>query len=156
MIRFRQLVLRSVAFAVVLVAANHAEAHDLRLKVDTQREPIAVTAWFGDDDPADHAKVTITDEAGEVIASGTTDDKGVWTFPRPNKGGMYKAVVESIGHREEVPFPISETGVLGGEYTGWRLNKWLGIAIGLTLLLGGSALFWYVRRSRVLSARATR
>jgi len=109
-----------------------------------------VTAYFSDDDPADKAKITITDESGEVIASGTTDETGVWTFPRPSKGGMYTATVESIGHREVVRFPIAEPGLLdvGGEYTGWRMNKWLGIAIGLTLMLGGSALFWYVRRKK--------
>ncbi len=153
--RFRSLVLATVPLAGVLLFAHPASAHDLRLKVDTQREPIVVFAWFeGDDTPADGASVTITSQSGEVIASGTTDERGMWSFARPGTGGSFTATVESIGHRDVVLFPLEPSGS-GGEYSGWRLHKWLGAAIGLMLLLGGSAAYWCFRRKRTSKSLKT-
>ncbi|HJZ56472.1 MAG TPA: carboxypeptidase-like regulatory domain-containing protein [Gemmataceae bacterium] len=145
MFRSRSLVLGTAALAVVLFVPRPVLAHDLRVKVDTRQDPVRVEAWyesgFGDSDPAEAAKATVTDADGNEVASGVLDAKGVWTFPRPGPG-QYTVVVEAAGHRDSVSFEQA------GEYAGWRLDKRLGLALGLVVLLGGSVLFWYARRHR--------
>ena len=152
MTRSRFLVLATAAVAGLVFASSPALAHDLNAKVDTRTDPVRVDAWFDDDTPAEQAKVVVTDESGAEVASGTLNDKGVWTFPRPTRAGTYTVAVELAGHRTTVQFPIEESkpGLIptGDEYTGWRLDKRLGLGAGLAVLLGGSLLFWYARRSR--------
>ena len=149
MFRSRPLVVATAAIAVVLLIPRPALAHDLRVKVDTRQDPVRVEAWyetgFGDQDPAEAAKATVTDADGNEVASGVLDAKGVWTFPRPGPG-QYTVVVEAAGHRDSVRFEQS------GEYAGWRLDKRLGLALGLAVLLGGSLAFWYARRHRISSS----
>jgi hypothetical protein len=152
--RVRPLVLLTAALAGLLVPAGAAPAHDLNARVTVGPYPernvpageVRVEAWYGktpaDADPADAARVTVTDAARNVVATGTLDDRGVWTFPRPGPG-RYTVAVESVGHRAEVEFDAP------GEHTGWRLDRRLGLAIGLGVLLGGTLLYWLVRRSRV-------
>lgn len=143
---------RTVVVLVALaLAAGPAAAHDLNARVTVGPYPernvpageVRVEAWYGDSpddaDPADAARVTVTDAAGNPVATGTLDDRGVWAFPRPGPG-RYVVVVESAGHRAEVAFEAA------GEHTGWRPDRRLGLAVGLGLVLGVSVLAWLRRR----------
>ena len=132
------------AVAVALTAPTPAAAHDLRAVVMIDATTVRVEAGFDDDTPAGNARVTVTDTAGAEIAAGTLDERGTWSFPTPGPGD-YRVVVESIGHRDEVPVPI-RAGPTAATYAGWRLDRSLGLAIGLGLLLGGTLVFVYFRR----------
>ncbi|MBX9628753.1 MAG: carboxypeptidase-like regulatory domain-containing protein [Gemmataceae bacterium] len=123
-----------------------AAAHDLKADIpQPDADPVRVVASFDDDTPADGARVTVTDAAGQVVASGTTDDRGVWSFPRPGPG-EYTIVVEGAGHRDAIRLKIGEPGVLAEVTSRLRLDRWLGLAIGLAGLLGLTALYVLLRR----------
>jgi hypothetical protein len=133
-----------VAAAVVVAAApGRASAHDLIAVVKILPGAVVVEAGFDDDTPAEGARVVVTDAAGAEVASGKTDEKGVCRFPR-FAPGKYKAVAESAGHRDAVEFEVAEAA---GEFafSNWRLDKRLGLAIGLGGLLLLSAAFWRFR-----------
>ena len=132
--------------AVVLLGSERAFAHDLRAKVNALVDPIRVEAWFDDDEPAAEARVVVTDAEGRTIASGVLDEKGVWSFPKPSPGS-YSIVVELTGHRDRIRLEIPEAAPPVVD-SSWRLDKNLGLVIGLGLLLGGSLSFAWLRRSR--------
>ncbi len=141
---------RSLHVLVVAVAAllapRAAEAHDLKASVNALVDPIRVEAWFDDDEPAAEARVVVTDAEGRTIASGVLDEKGAWYFPKPGPGS-YLIVVELTGHRDRKRLEIPEAAPPEVAET-WRLDKNLGLVIGLGLLLGGSLAFAWLRRSR--------
>jgi hypothetical protein len=139
-------VLVTLALVVALLLPGRGEAHDLQGRVTLLPETVVVEAWFNDDTPAEGASVSVTTADGHVVWSGRTDEKGVCRLGKLTPG-RYRAVIESVGHREEIEFPIeSEGGLL--EYHNWRMNKWLGVAIGVGGLLLLSSIFLLRRRGR--------
>src|SRR5262245_65730861 len=94
-----------LAAALLVCLPERAFAHDLLATVKVLPDAVVVEAGFDDDTPAEGAKVVVTDASGKEIASGKTDEKGVFKLSRPGPG-KYKAVVESAGHRDEAEFPI--------------------------------------------------
>lgn len=144
---FRFLVLATLSTVGVLFTAASASAHDLRAKV-TVADAVKVEAYFDDLIPAQSAEVTVVDAEGAAVLTGKTDDRGVWTFPLP-KPGTYSLAVESAGHIAKVKFNVDgEPDAPAVVYTGWRLNKAVGLTIGLVLLLGISAVSWFIRHRR--------
>jgi|GEM_PF-1998196 len=144
---FRFLVLVIATGSGVLLAPAAASAHDLRAIV-TVADEVKVLAHFDDEVPAEFAAVTVLDATGNEVTAGKTDERGTWTFARPAPG-EYVLTVESSGHVARVSFRVdAEPGTVPIEFTGWRLNRLIGITIGLVLLLGFSAISWLIRRQR--------
>jgi hypothetical protein len=132
---------------VVLAAAaapQSAAAHDLKADVNPAVEPIRVEAGYDDGMPADGARVTVLDAHGSTIAAGSCDARGIWQFGKPGPG-RYRIVVEQAGHRDEVILDVPEAAVPLA-MSRWRLDKNLGLAIGLAILLGGTGTFVIFRR----------
>jgi len=149
--RFFMLAIATVS--VVAVFGNQAAAHDLQGRVTLLPDSIKVEAWFNDDTPAQEARVAIIFANGIEVTSGKTDDKGVCLLNKINPG-RYKAIIELIGHRETIPFEVAETtGVL--EISSSRMNKTLGLFIGISGLLGVSCLFWLTRQRKRSQVAAT-
>jgi hypothetical protein len=139
-------VLAIVAVCVAGFAATPADGHDLRARVTLQPDSTVVQAWFSDDSPAQEAKVNILEAGGNEILSGKTDDKGVCTL-RKLGAGKYTAVIESIGHRDAIEFEVSDSASTL-EFYNWRMNRSLGLGIGIAVLIGGTCIFWLMRRRR--------
>lgn len=143
--------MRNRLFVLVLAAVGvggwpgSASAHDLRATVKRLPDAVVVEAGF-DGIPAQDAAVLIVDAAGHEVARGKTDDQGVCRLPLLGPG-KYKATVESIGHRDEVEFEVTDT-TRGFEFSNWRLDKRLGVAIGLGGLLVLTTAFWWFRLRR--------
>ena len=144
---FRFLVLVTLATAGVPLIPTAARAHDLRAVV-TVAEAVRVEAFFDDETPAESAEVQVTDAAGAVVATGKTDERGVWTFPCPVPG-QYTLAVKSIGHGTTVAFTVAGTQEAPVAFTGQRLNKTVALTLGVGLLLGISAVSWLRLRRRV-------
>jgi prepilin-type N-terminal cleavage/methylation domain-containing protein len=140
----RHLVLAAVAAGVALLTPAGAAAHALKASVDPTADPIRVEAGYDDDTPAEAARVTVTAADGTVVASGTLDERGTWAFPKPGPG-VYSIVIEVTGHRDAVRLEVPE-GSNPLVYARQHLDRWLGVAIGLALLLGGTLAFVYLRR----------
>ena len=142
----RLLVLAVASLGGVSLAPAPASAHDLRADV-TVADDVKVLAYYQDDTPAQFADATVTDAAGAEVAAGKTDERGAWAFPRP-KPGDYVLTVKSTGHVAKVKFAVSGEMEAPATYTAPRLNRWLGLAVGVFGLLGVSAVFWLLRRRR--------
>jgi hypothetical protein len=143
------------ALVAVVAFAGRAAAHDLKAVVTVTAAEVKVVAGYDDDTPADGGKVSLTAADGKEIVSGKLDERGMWATRVPPPGS-YVVVVTDIGHRDRVSFAIPEPATapvadaLPAETThsSWRLDKTLGVAIGLGVLLGGSFLYALVRRKR--------
>src|SRR5947208_1959271 len=145
--RTRSLVLLAAA-AVALLSPARAGAHDLQLVVMLPPEApteLVVEAGYDDGTPAQGAKVVVTAADGTVAAEGKTDEKGVCKLVRPGPG-KYTATVESIGHRDRIEFEVGR----GDYFSGWRLDKTLGLTLGVGGLLGASVGFWWLRRRKTV------
>jgi len=103
-----------------------------------------VIAGFDDGTPASGARIEVTDAAGATIASGVLDDRGIWTFAKPAPGN-YRITVEQAGHRDVVKLFIPEAAPAIAA-SRWRLDKELGLALGVLLLLGSAGLYKHYRR----------
>ncbi len=158
---FRFLVLATAAVGGVLLAPTRARAHAMHADVTVGKD-VKLLAYFDEDVPAEFADVTVTDADGKVVAKGKTDERGLWTFPKP-KPGTYTLLAKSVGHTAKVKFEVAGVGAaeaLGGRgahdtpepesvtYTEWRPSKAQGLAIGAGGLVGFSALYWLTRRKR--------
>lgn len=135
--------LRLVVLAVAAVPQS-AWAHNLIADVNPSVEPIRVLAYYDDDTPAEGARVSVLDANEATVAAGVCDEKGVWRFPRPGPG-KYRIIAEQAGHRSDpvvldVPEAAPPLAI-----SRWRLDKHLGLAIGLGIILGGTGLYMLVR-----------
>jgi nickel transport protein len=137
----------------LLVGASPIYAHRLHVDPDIEGNQLRVEVYYDDDTPAQDAKVTV--RAGdEVVAEGRTDEKGVWTCPKPGPG-TYEVRAESVGHVAKetlvIPDPATDQGPSptptapdetreAATRTPWRR---LGLGIGL---IAGVALMTLVLR----------
>jgi hypothetical protein len=144
--RLRLFVLAATAGTVALLAPIPAQAHDLKAEVNPGVDPIHVEAGFDDGTPAGGARVQVWNASEELVAAGTLDERGVWSFDRPGPGS-YRIVVELAGHRDVVQLDVPEAATPVAT-SRWRLDKGLGLAIGLVLLLGGTVGYVLLRRTR--------
>ena len=145
--RFRLLVLATVAAVGGLPAS--AAAHGMFADV-TVADAVTLVAYFDGDEPAEFAEVQVTDADGTVVASGKTDERGLWTFPKP-RPGAYTLTVRSIGHVAKRAFRVGgEPDAPPAVYTGWRPNTAVALIVGVGGLLGISAVSWFLRRRRRL------
>ena len=148
----RWFVLAALAYAVALLATQPVNAHDLKAEVKPVGDSIRVEAGFDDGMPAEGARGELVDSDGKTIVAGVLDEKGVWSFPKPGPG-TYRIVVEQTGHRDTVQLIIPE-GTPPMAIARWRLDKDLGLVIGLALLLGGTVGYMLLRQRRRDSASA--
>jgi nickel transport protein len=144
----RFLVLAIAAAAGALVTPGRACAHAMHADVDVTNDPAKLLAYFDEDLPAEFADVTVTDADGNVVLTGKTDERGVWTFPRPKPGTYVLGVKSADGHGTKREFTVAGAADAAEEtvFTGRRLNKWVGLTIGVVVLLGASGISWLRRR----------
>ncbi|MFO0849726.1 MAG: hypothetical protein U0871_14415 [Gemmataceae bacterium] len=142
---------RSVLAAVVTagVVGFPATAPAHKLEVVAKLPPDApavlrVEVGYDDDTPAEGAKVTLTDRAGAVVATGTTDERGVCTLVRPAAGGYTLTADDGAGHRATLPLEV------GGPDGGPTRNKPQVpfTLVGLAVIVGGTLFLWWLARSR--------
>ena len=143
---FRFLVLVTAAAAGALVTPARAEAHGMHADVDVTNDPSKLLAYFDENLPAEFADVTVTDADGTVVLTDKTDEHGVWTFPRPKPGTYVLTVRAGRGHVAKREFTVGAGEPEQTVFTGRRLNKWVGLTIGVGVLLGASGVSWLLRR----------
>jgi nickel transport protein len=113
----------AAAVFLVLVAVRPASAHALGAECRLRGDRVEVEAYYDDDTPARDARVTVQDATKKNVAEGRTDDKGFWSFPRPEPGRYRVTVDAGAGHRTTVtitvpsaqPDDTAAAGALTGE-----------------------------------------
>jgi hypothetical protein len=86
------------------------KVHALFAQCKVQGEHLIVEAYYDDDMPAQEAKIEVVDASNNVIASGKTDDKGVFRTKRPPAGKYTVRVDAGAGHQCKVEANIPATG----------------------------------------------
>jgi hypothetical protein len=153
----------SSAVALLLAVAPAAWAHALHAEAKLKGDTVTVEAFFDDDTPARGAKVAVRDERGREVAAGRTDERGVWSFPRP-AAGKYEVVVDAgAGHRSRpAPLTIPTETALGAHRpppeevrvtpgpTRGELTRfpWLRLVLGVLAVGGLAALLWLATRGK--------
>ncbi len=136
-----------LAVAALLLAPAAASAHNLKVSATIGADRVRVEAGYDDETPAQGAKVVVRD-AGGVVASGTTDDRGTWAFPAPGPG-TFTVRVEQAGHANEVTFDVAAAPAPDAPprtVSSWRPDPAVGAAVGLAGLLGVALAFRLRRR----------
>ena len=142
-----------LSISVLLLAASPALAHRLHVDAKVAGDLIRVEAFYDDDTPAQEAKITLT--LGDQLAvEGRTDDKGVWTCPRPAPG-TYTVRAVSVGHAAKdshlVPEPeptqatIEQEPPASPERVKQTRTPWARLAAGLAII-GGLWVAWTIAR----------
>jgi nickel transport protein len=94
------------AIFLLLVAVRPASAHALGAECRLRGDRVEVEAYYDDDTPARDARVTVQDAAKKSLAEGRTNDKGFWSFPRPQPGRYRVTVDAGAGHRATVTITV--------------------------------------------------
>lgn len=84
----------------------HAFAHKLIVDPRIKGERLHVEAFYEDETPAQQAKIIVLN-GDTVVAEGRTDEKGVWSCPKPF-AGTYLVKAESLGHAAKETLVIAE------------------------------------------------
>jgi hypothetical protein len=128
--------LRPALFAAVIVglAPAAALAHRMEAVATADAAVLRVEVGYDDFTPSEGAEVTVTDAAGVVVASGTTDENGVCMFPRPPAGTYRVTVNDHAGHKTTLmlTLPESEAELISASTE--KRNRWLMTAAGLGLI----------------------
>ncbi|HKB03681.1 MAG TPA: hypothetical protein VKD90_15765 [Gemmataceae bacterium] len=133
---------------VLLIGAAPAFAHKLNVEPKVDGDRLRVEVYYDDETPAQDAKITVL-FGDEELATGKTDEKGVWTCPAPGPG-TYLVRAESLGHaaKETVVIrdPAADSASPAPESRANRTRTpWRNIALGLGLI-GGAVLLGRVLR----------
>lgn len=145
----------SFAWLLLLLTPSIVQAHALNAECWVKGDQVEVKATFDDGTHPNNAKVQVLDTEGKEIASGLTDARGLWSFPKPTDG-PYRVIVDAgAGHRTETRMTIGgdasmlpslvSTGSTEEEFTRF---KWLQVLLGLFAIAGFCAVLWLIQRSR--------
>jgi len=149
-------------FVVILLwaAASPAFAHRLHVDPKIVGDQLRVEAYYDDDTPAQEAKITV--RAGDTtVAEGRTDDRGVWSCPKP-AAGKYTVRAESVGHAASETLDINEVAAAeppaaDESKSAQRLantrTPWRNLALGLGLL-GTVCVAWLFTRKAAIRPRS--
>ncbi len=132
-----------------------AHAHAVGVTAKLVGASVRIEAFFDDDEPAADAKVTVRDAAGSLVAEGTTDAAGVWSFAAPPAGRYTVRLDAGDGHATTtvitVPQGVAEAGAISEgpsreARTGW--HRGAAVAVGLLAIAAGTWAFTRLQRKR--------
>jgi len=158
----RHLFILFVLASVTTPAFAHKLIVDPRIKGDR----LQVEAFYEDDTPAQQAKITVLN-GDTVVAEGRTDEKGVWSCPKPI-AGSYLVKAESLGHaaketlviadpKPKVGTPIVVVHDSDSQADEDRAAKirtpWNRIGLGLGVIIGVTLISLLFRRTRSMNSQ---
>ncbi len=178
--------IRGATLALILLSTlaflpDRLQAHVIFAEARLDNGQIRVEVYFDDDTPAQKAKVKILDQDRQVVAEGTTDERGLCFFPR-FAGGEYLVLAKSAGHSAREGFHLPEhpmaspspfPGIAPAETSGdpgcvvigespspsslrqeRTRTPWLQVGLGLFLIAALSGSVWYLGRRPSQSTRS--
>jgi hypothetical protein len=138
--------------------------HALHAEAKIRGPRVVIEAYYDDDTPAANAQVTITDKSGCEIASGRTDERGVWSFPRPKPEKYQLSVDDGMGHKTRVPVTIPADSAFGNRPAGAAEDEivitsgptrtevtrypWLRLGLGIAAISGLAVVLFVAMRKR--------
>lgn len=151
-----------VVLNLVLGLPGWVEAHGISGQCHVRGGKVIVEAYFETEEPAADAKVAVMAKDGREIATGRTDEAGVWTFAHPGPGEFDVQLDAGAGHQHVMHLTLHEpsadeeqrvsSGPPRSAFTGFRFGK---IAAGLTVIVVAALLLrWLLRRGRTATTPA--
>lgn len=137
----------------VLLVASAAFAHDLGVEVRIVGDLVKVEVFFDDGNPGVNARLRVTDATGRVIAEGQADAAGAWSFSKPSPGRFLITADTGDGHRQTIELAVpSDQAVADGAVQGdhrdtFTRTRWLGLTVGVLLILAIPLVARVVRRA---------
>lgn len=121
----------------VMVTPLMALAHAVIVQVKIEADRVTVEASYDDETPAEEATITVKDTAGQVVATGQTDDRGLWRFPRPKPGEYVVMADAGAGHVKQVTvtIPVDDTP-LSPTPPARQWSRWLVSLAGVVIIIG--------------------
>ena len=118
------------------------------------RVEIRVEVYFDDDTPAQEARVVLL-EGDRIVASGKTDERGVWNCPKPAPG-LYSIKVESTGHAATESISIEPSAIdsrqsnedSAQDREAKTRTPWIRLVLGWGVI-GGLAIAWWGGRKLI-------
>ena len=82
----------------VLIFSSQVFAHKLNVFAFVEGNKINVEGYFSDGILAKHAKVSVTDQTGNLLQLGQADAKGLYQFEASNPADMLIKIDAGLGH----------------------------------------------------------
>jgi len=92
---------------LLLILLLPTARHGLYVKATWQAGELKVEAFYDDDTPAIRAKVVVLDEQGQTLASGVTNEQGVWKQAWRQAGKLTLRCDAGDGHRAVTTLEVS-------------------------------------------------
>ena len=124
-------------------------AHGMRMTQQVHGGQLEVTILFDPDVPAGQAKVRLSDEKKQVIASGQTDSNGCWSCPAPPAGTYKLEVNAGAGHRKRFDITITDQDdLMPPTDEHGPLSMIFRVTLGLGIIVTGSFVVLWFRQKR--------
>jgi len=107
---------------VFFMFIGHAHAHKLNMFAFEEENQIFVEGYFSDGVKPKVGKVSVLDNAGNVLLTGETDEDGGYIFPKPSVNEYRIELVTGLGHKTAL-------GMKAGEVVSKDESKALGIEL---------------------------
>ena len=143
-----------MSLVALLALPLFAHAHAVGVTAKLVGGDVRVEAFFDDDDPAAGARVTVRDSTDAVVAEGTTDGAGVWSFAVPPAGRYTVRLDAGDGHATTTVITVPQVameaeaisaGSSREARTGW--HRWAAVAAGLFAIAAVTWVIRWVKRS---------
>ncbi len=96
----------------LLFFAPEARAHRVYLFAWEEGAQVCSESYFSKNAKIQDAPVEVLDAEGKILASGRTDAKGLFCFPRPGDAALSIVVDAGQGHRGEYSLPAKSSASL--------------------------------------------
>ena len=139
----------------LLALPAFAHAHAVGVTAKLAGGGVRIEAFFDDDEPAAGANVTVRDAANSLVAEGTTDAAGAWSFAVPPAGKYTVRVDAGDGHATTTVITVPQVateavaiseGPTREARTGW--HRWAAVAMGLLAIAAVTKVFSQLKRRR--------
>lgn len=97
----RRYILPVAACLLLMLSPCVAKAHKVGLFAYREGGTVHAEAYFADGSACRNARISVQDTAGAVIAEGSTDEEGLFSFPYAVAGDLVITVRASMGHGSE-------------------------------------------------------
>ena len=132
------------------IGTASVNAHRVNLFARVEGDRIYVESKFSGGKHVNAARIIVTDDRGTELLSGTTDEKGEFSFKVPQKSDLKIILLAGTGHRAEWTIAASE---ITGSASGMKLAPQKGdtakkLLIGLGCIFALTAIIAYFRNRR--------
>jgi len=97
-----------VLFFIIILGTVTAEAHRVNLFVWEDQGVLHAEGYFSSGSPCMDAEVHVRDSNGNLLVSGNTDPKGLFSCPLPGVGVWTVELLASMGHHAEASLEVRE------------------------------------------------